>query len=152
MELTKYEEFITFLGIAQQYGIDFLPISWLPAMDTIGSGATAEIRLNLATYQVSFAFKRLTEKMSLQPLIAELQILGHPAVQKHPNILKLEGICWDIDKVGEVWPVLVFQKSQQLDLSRFMGTERGRQLSFESRLTMLADIASAIMTLHANGW
>jgi hypothetical protein len=41
-------------------------------MDVIGGGATAEIHQNLATMQVSFAFKRLRDKISLQPLIAEL--------------------------------------------------------------------------------
>jgi serine/threonine protein kinase len=151
MRSDKYADFITFLGIAQSYDIDFLPISWLPAMDIVGAGATAEIRQKLATYQVTFAFKRLTKKTSLQPLIAELRILGHPAIQKHPNILKLEGICWDIDRSGEVWPVLVFQKSHHLDLGRFMCTDTGRQLSLEAQLEMLADIASAIMTMHANG-
>jgi hypothetical protein len=120
-------------------------------MDIVGAGATAEIRQNLATVQVTFAFKRLMEKKSLQPLIAELQILGHPAIRKHPNILKLEGVCWDVDRSGEVWPVLVFQKSHHLDLGRFMRTDAGGQLSFEARLEMLADIASAIMTMHANG-
>ncbi len=50
-----------------------------------------------------------------------------------------------------MWPVLVLQKSHHFDLGRFMRTDAGRQVSYEARLGMLADIASAIMTMHVNG-
>ncbi len=150
---SKYEELIVFLGIFQRLGIKYMSTSWLPAMDVVGRGGSAEIRQSLAVIQTSFAFKRLTQKATLMPLIAELQILGHPAIQKHPNIIMLEGISWDVDaSSGEAWPVLVFHKAHFRDLKHFMMTaSRGLLMSVEDKLEMLADIASAVQTMHANG-
>lgn len=154
---SKYEDFLTFLGIAQHLNIDMIPITWLPAMDVIGRGATAEIRENIATLQIRLAFKRLNlERLSegersIKPLIAEMSILGQPSIREHPNILTLEGVCWDVAKGGDVWPVLVFQKSEHGDLAKFMVRAPGKDLCAEDRLRLCADIAAAVMTMHSNG-
>ena len=65
-----------------------------------------EIREAVATINFSFAFKRLINhsifnleefECRLVPcLINEISILGLSRVRKHPNILDLEGICWEV--------------------------------------------------------
>jgi hypothetical protein len=55
-------DFLSFLSIAQNLEIDFLPITWQPALSCIGQGGTAKIRQALVNLQMSFAFKRLVSK------------------------------------------------------------------------------------------
>jgi hypothetical protein len=150
-------DFISFLGVAQRLGIDFHPITWQPALDKVGEGGTADIRQALINLQMSFAFKRLKwprqarsdESRSLLALICEVSVLGHPLIRNHPNIIKLEGICWDISPGDEkVWPVLVFEKTQNGDLDRFMNSDAGKSLCLEERLKLCTDVATAVKDMH----
>ena len=152
-------DFLDFLGVAQSLRIDFLPISWQPALDRVGEGGSAEIRQGSVNLQTTFAFKRLKrshssveEAQNWHPLIAEISILGYHAVRKHRNIVNVEGICWDIISGGEsVWPVLVFERTRHGDLGIFMSSDIGRRLSFKERLDILCDLALAIRDLHTIG-
>lgn len=154
----KYD-FLDFLGVAQSLKIDFLPITWQPGLEQVGEGGTAKIRQALIDIRMTFAFKRLKhplhgeqESRNLRALVAEISILGHPAVRPHPNIITLEGICWDVIDGGEkVWPVLVFEKTSCGDLNMFMTSGPGRELNLQERLDILFDIALAIKDLHTIG-
>ena len=167
-------DLITFLGVAQKNEIEFLPITWQPALDHIGLGATAEIREASMSLQMSFAFKRPIftssfnleelEKRVLPALIAEISVLSHPAVRNHPNVIHLEGVCWEIvssegenvsrkgpifKRKGGIVPVFVFEKAKHGDLHKFMAhTER--KLGFVERIKMCADIAKAIAEMHSH--
>ena len=55
----KRYDILDFLGAAQSLNIDFLPITWQPALDIVGEGGTAEIRQALINVQMTFAFKHL---------------------------------------------------------------------------------------------
>ena len=155
----KEYDFLDFLGVAQSLKIDFLPITWQPALEKVGEGGTAVIRQALVTLQMTFTFKHLRHPWSamektrnLRALVAEISILGHPAIRYHPNIANVEGICWDIISGGEeVWPVLVFEKTRHGDLKRFMTLGPGKKLDFRHRLDILYDIALAVRDLHAAG-
>ena len=57
----------------------------------------------------------------------ELIVLGHSAIQEHPNIAKLQGLCWDISD-DKIWPVLVFEKSHFDDLYSFATSLVGKEL------------------------
>lgn len=99
-------DFLDFLGVAQSLKIHFLSITWQPALDKVGEGGTAKIRQALIDIRMTFAFKRLKhplhgeqESRNLRALIAEISILGHPAIRPHPNIITIEGICWDVINV-----------------------------------------------------
>jgi hypothetical protein len=153
--------FLSFLGIAQSLKIDFLPITWQPALDIIGQGGTAEIRQAMVNLQMNFAFKRLAspERVQLErsearifrSFIAEILVLSHPSVRDHPNVIRLEGICWDVVAGGEkVWPVLVFEKARNGDLLTFMGQAEGRSLTMVERLNICVDIAIAVMHMHSS--
>lgn len=154
-------DFLSFLGIAQSLKIDFLPITWQPALDIIGQGGTAGIRQAMVNLQMSFAFKRLPSTEGIQSergvarifraFIAEMSVLSHPSVRDHPNVIRLEGICWDMVSGGEkVWPVLVFEKARNGDLFTFMGQAEGRSLTMVERLNICADIAMAVIHMHSS--
>lgn len=155
---------ITFLAIAQKLEIDFLPITWQPALSEVGTGGTAEIRQSLIHLQMSFAFKVIKDAKRIEKidetqrpsevksrfwaLIREISVLGHPSVREHPNIISLLGICWDILPSGRVWPVLIFEKAALGDLWRFAASEEGKNMSNKTRLKLCADVATAIRDLH----
>lgn len=155
---------ITFLAIAQKLKIDFLPITWLPALSAVGAGGTAQIRQSLIHLQMSFAFKIIKDakwideidetqrpremKGRFQALISEISVLGHPSIREHPNIISLLGICWDILPSGCVWPVLVFERTTLGDLWSFAESEEGKNVSIETRLKLCADVATAVRDLH----
>jgi hypothetical protein len=82
-------------------------------------------------------------------LISEVLILSRPPIQSHPNIINLEGICWEINpRTEEAVPILVFEKAVW-DLQQFMNVVKGADMSIDDRLKICADIGSAIMALHA---
>ncbi len=58
-------DFVSLLALAQKLRIEFLPITWQPALQGIGLGATAEIRQSLMNLQMSFAFKRVIPRSDL---------------------------------------------------------------------------------------
>ena len=101
------------------------------------------------------AFKRFHDSENpdegFLPMMSEVLILSQPPIRNHPNIVDLEGVCWEI-KPGteEAVPVLVFEKAPW-DLQHFMKVREGMGLAFEDRLKMCADVGGAIMALHAYG-
>ena len=166
-------DLITFLGAAQTLKIDFLPIIWQPALEDIGRGATAEIREASMNVQTSFAFKRPRfkdpfdiefETRLLPTLLAEMSILSHPMIREFPNIVRLEGICFEIISEGYVFsreepfdhtrggvvPVLVFEKAKYGDLRNFMSCNAGKTLVSKDRLHLCIDIVRAVKEMHSN--
>jgi hypothetical protein len=150
------EQFIDILGIAQQYVPRFLKQTWMPELDIVGRGATAEIHEAYADAQIDLAFKRFLppalapgEEPSLAPFAAELSVLAMARWQ--PHILNLEGICFKVRQDGSDWPVLIFQMSRYGDLYKFMTRGAGKELSFNDWLELCVDIAKAIETMHSIG-
>ena len=148
-------DLLSFLAIVQASEIDMLPIQWQPALDTVGEGATAEIRQLYIDIQTTFVFKRFrwttqNESSNYRALMCEVSILGHRSIRSHPNILRLEGICWDINLEDKgVWPVLVFEKGSYGDLRTFVDTNAGRNLRWDDRIKLCADIAAAMESMHS---
>ena len=153
--------FLVCLGAAQHFNVDFLPITWQPALNIIGAGATARIHQAPVNAQTDFAFKRFLgseqsfsaeeQRKLFRALIQEITILSLPPIRRHPNIINLAGLCWDVvSENGSVWPVLVFEKSRHGNLRAFMENGVGRRLGFQDRLKLCADVAQAVLCLHAN--
>jgi hypothetical protein len=156
-------DLITFLAVVQKMELDILPITWQSARDMIGRGGTSDINEALINLQTSFAFKCLSndQKQSVskneisrsiifQTLVNEIIILGHPGLREHPNMVALQGICWDIPADDEIWPVLVFEKSQFGDLYSFLTLPVGRDLQPVDRMNLCADVGAAILSMHSN--
>ena len=155
----KKYDLLDFLGVAQRFKLDFLPVTWQSALDKVGEGGTAKIRQSMINPTTSFAFKLLKrpwcateESQSLRALLAEISVLGHYSMRGNPHVANLEGICWDVGPdPQEMWPVLVFEKSRYGDLANFMTSSSGKALAFEDRVDLLFGVADAVRILHSAG-
>ena len=59
------------------------------------------------------------EERAFQALIAEVAILGQERLRANKNLVKLEGVCWDVYPLEEkVLPVFVFEKAEKCLLWR----------------------------------
>ena len=152
-------DLISFLAVAQTLDVDIYPIVWQPALDDIGLGGTAEIRQALMNLQISFAFKctkqsQLTWQEDVEMyrrLMSEVSVQAHPPIRDHPNVIMLEGVCWDLLPDGGIWPVLIFEKTKFGNLAQFLASDEGKAQSFEMRLSLSADIAFALGDVHLCG-
>jgi hypothetical protein len=150
--------FLSFLATAQALDIDLLPLTWEAASQRIGLGGTSKVNESPINVDTSFAFKRVrddetkqrTEENIFRTLINEIAVLAQPRVREHPNIVQLQGICWDISADDKPWPVLVFEKSEFGDLYNFVKMPVGRQMDINERLKLCLEIGTAIITMHSN--
>lgn len=155
--LDAHHDLITFLAVAQKMQVDILPITWQSARGPVGAGGTSQINEALINLQTSFIFKCVSNKQKrkfpkakiFQTLISEIVVLAHPLLRKHPNIVQLQGICWDV-LPNQIWPVLVFEKTQFGDLHNFLTLPVGRDLRTLERLKLCVDIGTAISDMHFN--
>lgn len=155
---TTYD-FISVLAAAQKLHVDLLPITWQETQQSAGEGGTADIKQRLINLHMSFAFKKHKEKEKIDRdksflfslTISELEVLGNPVIREHPNIIQLQGVCFDIGSDNKIWPVLVFEKSQYGDLYNFAKLPAGSGLNFEARVQICVDIGLAISDMHSNG-
>jgi hypothetical protein len=169
---TQPHDFITFLGVAQYFQVPLLPITWQPKLLDIGEGGHSVINQSLINTQTSFAFKRVSKKKKrgqqtdlYRSLITEVTVLSQKAVKSHNNISQLQGICWDCDDElreksksfeaadvdAQIWPVLVFERSQYGDLWHFAASHIGRCLTNPQRLAICIDIGVALTDMYENG-
>jgi hypothetical protein len=151
----EQNDLITFLSIVQNCNVDYLSITWQPALSTLGVGGSGTISQSTFLADMPLAFKRFHDEgdsdMDYLPLISEVLILSQPPIRSHSNIVNLEGICWELkSRTERAVPVLVFQKASW-DLQQFMNVREGLDTSIEDRLIICADIGSAIAALHAYG-
>jgi serine/threonine protein kinase len=149
-------DFLDVLAAASNLNIPFLPIIWQIARASVGIGGTSSIRQAPIDIQADLAFKlvkddekSLGSRSDILALIRnEIQILSHPRLRAHPNIVDLLGICWDIPDKDAVWPVLVFEKSYFGDLRRFVGLPIWKELCVKDRLKVCIDIGNALAEMH----
>lgn len=149
--------FVAILALAQRLNIDFLPFTWQPALGSLGEGGQAVINQALVKLQTSLAFKSYREtsdhrnsRNPLQEIVSEIIVFSYSSICEHPNILRLEGICWDISQEDQVSPVLVFETSSLGDLYHFKKSQGGQILSMEDRLKLCMDVGIALRDMHAN--
>ena len=109
-------DLIAFLSIVQKCDVDYLPITWQPTLSTLGAGGSASISQSTFMTKKPLAFKRFHDSEisdgDFLPMMSEVLILSQPPIQDHPNIVDLEGICWEVKRWTErAVPVLVFEKA-----------------------------------------
>ncbi len=152
-------DLISFLAVAHCHGLDIAAITWDVPLGGLGKGATARIDQSDLNLRWSLAFKRpLTASQprelskEYRVLMSEIMVLCNAATRNHPNIVTLEGVCWDIrPQTDEIWPVMIFEKAQEGDLETFMASDVGQALTFPQRLQICQDVAVALMNLHRYG-
>jgi hypothetical protein len=147
-----HHDFVSFISVAQQLGIDFMSINWQPALSGLGVGGSSDImQSNMITKDLAFAFKRtkprMADKKRFRALLCEILALKASAVQDHPNINQIEGIAWDI-RQDVVWPVLVFPKANFGSLRQFASGDAWGQITFEAELRLCIDVALGLHVLH----
>lgn len=153
----SHADLLAFLSTAQLNLTDFLPIAWYPSYN-LGRGAFAVLNQSPVKAKLSFAFKRLgqhgqrqdedTEDFSSS--VSELAILRHKPLSIHPNIIKIEGICWEVTAENDrILPVLVFEKATYGDMFQFRNMEEGQKLDLRQKISLCAQILDALYTLHA---
>ena len=150
-------DLIAFLSVVQKCDVDYLPITWQPALNTLGVGGSGTISQSTFITERPLAFKRFHDRDfenpdgGFLPIMSEVLILSQPPIRNHPNIVDLEGICWEIRPLTKkAVPVLVFEKAS-CDLQKFMNVREGMEMPFEDRVKICANIGDAIMALHAYG-
>ena len=145
-------DLIAFLSIVQKCNIDYIPITWQPALSTLGVGGSGTISQSTFMTEKPLVFKRFHgPDGGFLPIMSEVLILSQPPIQNHPNIVDLEGICWEIEpRTEKAAPVLIFEKASW-DLQQFMNVREGMDMVFKDRLKICAEVGGAIAALHAYG-
>jgi hypothetical protein len=92
----------------------------------------------------------------IKVLFNEILIMSHPPLLAHPNIVKLLGICFEIEGpeiCGIAMPVLVVECAELGNLAEVLETARKeeRPLGFEEKLALFVDVAHGLEVLHACG-
>ena len=154
--LSEQDSLLSFLATAQALMLEMLPLVWNQQL--IGFGATSRIHESYGNQQTSFAFKRVHDaSKSSTPhstiyriLTNEILTLCGPFSRNHPNIVQLQGICWEISCINDdAWPVLVFEKADFGDLYSFAMTPIGREMGLDKRLSLCIEMEKAIMDMHS---
>ena len=145
-------DLIAFLSTVQKCNVDYLHITWQPALSTLGAGGSGTISQSTFLTKKPLAFKRFHDSDDgFLPMMSEVLILSQPPIQNHPNIVDLEGVSWEIKpRTEKAVPVLIFEKASW-DLQQFMNVREGMDMTVEDRLNICADIGGAIVALHAYG-
>ena len=152
-------DLISFLAVAHCHGLDVTSITWDQNLGSVGEGGTARINQSVLNLQWSLAFKRPVVAAQLgklseeyRVLMSEIIVLCNAGTRNHPNIVTLEGVCWDIDPTTDIiWPVLIFEKAQERDLATFMESNNGQAMTFSDRLQLCQDVAVALINIHRFG-
>jgi Protein tyrosine and serine/threonine kinase len=92
----------------------------------------------------------------IKVLFNEVLTMCHPPLLAHPNIVKLLGICLEIEgpEISKIaMPVLVVECAELGNLAEVLETARKeeRPLGFEEKLALCVDVAHGLEILHACG-
>jgi serine/threonine protein kinase len=135
-----------------------------PGQDVFKTGYTIEEPTILKDQFRSF------EKL-LKTLMFEIQIMRHPQLRKHPNIVELEAVAFEDglvaaelcdvhSQLGEkamtqevFFPVLILEPAikAHTDLSKFFKVHAGVRIPSEVAASIISDIALGLAALHALG-
>lgn len=155
-------DLVSFLAISERipslqfytFAPDFRPKDQL----TIKGGASGLVHDIALSSNHGIIFKRYKESSrfeNFKAIIAEIMVLKHPVFAKHPNIVDLDGITWDVEISDEqppqVTPVLVFRRAEHGTLAEFLRSSSGRGSSLGKRLRLCTDIGLALEAIHAFG-
>ncbi|KAF8534788.1 hypothetical protein BDD12DRAFT_913185 [Trichophaea hybrida] len=85
-------------------------------------------------------------------IIAELQLLTHPPIAEHENIVTFLGLAWDLEvgpnDTSSVWPVLVLESAAESSLDEYSKSEGNPE---NWGMGVCRDIARGLVFLHDRG-
>ena len=137
--------FYIFLAVAQDMRVDFLPMTHQSALPELDKGVTGDVRQNFVNPEYSLAFKP-TRNIAIT--LNEMIAYAHQPLRRHPNVVRLEGIGWDVSETGDVALNLIFEKSPYGDCETFMRSAEGQRLKIEDRLSCCLQIAKVLDESH----
>jgi hypothetical protein len=156
-------DLLSFISIAQDFGVDFVSFTWQPALDALGRGATSNIqqtqidaKFNLAL-KLSMAWPEEQVADTAQQGFARYkaiiyELIALEMLAEHPNVIDLVGITWETDgDTHEVWPVLLTERSTEGSMEDFLKSSTGTELGCENKLELCEDVARAGQALHSLG-
>jgi serine/threonine protein kinase len=151
------------LAVAAALEVNVLPLTWRPALEELGKGATGQISQSPLNAQISLAFKRfssttndngdLTEtelrRRQYDAIVAEVVALSTSKIYNHPNVANLEGICWEVEKLsGEIWPVLAFRKADCGSLNHFLSLPDAEDMDLDDLIDICGEVAKGLRIMH----
>lgn len=165
MEADEHSPLLRLLTIAKSVNCSILPLAWGSAMDLLGEGATGKISQAPLNSQISFAYKRFSHRLGAESnlthekginilynsMVCEMVAFHLPEIYRHPNIAKVEGLCFElVPESDKVWPVLVFRKAVLGSLDHFIdGLENALELA--DLVDACGEIAKGLRVLHISG-
>jgi hypothetical protein len=161
----QHQNFIRLLAVAIALEVNVLPLTWRPALESLGEGATGLVSQSPLNSRIEFAFKRfkrinsnaaLSEadfrNLQYDAMISEMVTLSCPQIYDHPNIVNLEGLCWELlPGSDEVWPVLAFRKAEGGDLLHFMSSPDALEFGSDDLLAVCGEVAKGLRIMHLCG-
>lgn len=157
-EEAEHYDFISLLGLAQKWDVGFLPITWQPALDRLGEGASAEVFQSTVYSSIALAFKDSSAKVAgkrrvgFRDIMKEVLIVRAPYLRKSPNIIDLLGISWHIDLFEDrVWPVLVYRKGSHGTLRDYICNPKRMEENLSHRLGLCSGVLQGLAMLHSAG-
>ena len=157
---------VKLLSIATAVRLNILPVKWRPGLESLGEGATANINQSPLNSKISFAFKRFNQFSDSLPslsnhdelllkynaILSEVVTLMHSEIYRHPNVVNLEGLCWEIlSDSAQIRPVLVFRKADGGSLDKFISRHEAKSLSFADKIHICGEIAKGLRIIHLSG-
>ncbi|KAK1831488.1 hypothetical protein QBC39DRAFT_371881 [Podospora conica] len=88
-------------------------------------------------------------KNDLFSFVQEIQVLSHPPLQSHPNIMRLLGSSWTTDAFGTPIPQLIVEYSSLGNLFDMLAASP--PLDTQAKLDIISDIASGLERVHDCG-
>jgi hypothetical protein len=159
----KHQEFIQFLQRAYALHVPILPLTWEPAFESLGpDGATGRVSQSTLNSELTFAYKRFNPEVTdprftvesyrtlqYNAMASEMTVLCNSSLYIHPNIITVQGVCFEITPSGSVWPVLVFERCSLGDLTQC--TTRPEFQDPEYLLSICGYGAQALNAMHQSG-
>ena len=160
-----HNSFLRFLSIAIALGVNVYPLTWRAALEDLGEGSTGQVSQAPLNARISFAYKRFTRvnrnpeisntefrMLQYDAMVSEMVVLSSNDIYEHPNIVNLEGVCWEnIPESEEIWPVLIFRKAEGGDLRRFLSSPEAAVLGSDELITVCGEVAKALSIMHRCG-
>jgi hypothetical protein len=156
-------DLLSFVSIAQEFGVDFINLTWQPALEALGRGATSTVQQAQIDAKFNLAFKRSmawTEERAADTNQQEIErykaiineLIALELLAAHPNVIDLLGITWETDgDTEQVWPVLLTERSVHGTMAELLDSNVGQNLNFQERLHLCANVGKACQALHALG-
>jgi len=84
-------DLIAFLSIVQEYGVQYLHITWQPSLSSLAMSVSGAISQSTFITDMPFAFKRFHDdgEMHFLPLMLEVLILSQLPIRSRHNIVNL---------------------------------------------------------------